>query len=151
MSNNPEGVFVRASTPDDALIIQQHASLSIEESHLYRGAASPLPHKQDDVSFVSGVGTTVFGSLVLSQLSETKWTISHVFVEQAAREIGLGDALVVHALKYLQSKNASWIGAQAQPGDRALKNLFERHGLVAQTILVGKSLSDPSTAEDAFQ
>ena len=30
--------------------------------------------------------------------------------------------------------------AHALPGDRAMKNLFERHGLVAQTIVVGKSL-----------
>jgi GNAT superfamily N-acetyltransferase len=74
-----------------------------------------------------------------------------VYVEPDAREIGIGDALVLHAIDFLRSQKATWIGAQAQPGDRALKNLFERHGLVAQTIIVGRPVIDPSTEVDASQ
>ena len=44
------------------------------------------------------------------------------------------------AKKELQLKNATWLQSSALPGDRAMKNLFERHGLVAQTIIVGKKL-----------
>jgi hypothetical protein len=43
-------------------------------------------------------------------------------------------------LRELQHKNVSWVQSSALPGDRAMKNLFERHGLVAQTIIVGKKL-----------
>lgn len=148
MSNSPN-VFVRAALQSDDAVIQRHVTESQAEAREYRGSVVPVQLKQDDVSFVAGVGDTVFGSLVLSRISNSEWTISHVFVEKAAREIGIGDALVINALTFLETQNASWIGAQAQPGDRALKNLFERHGLVAQTIIVGRKLSDPSTAVDA--
>jgi len=66
--------------------------------------------------------------------------IHHVFVVPDAREIGLGDALVLHLLDELRGLGVSHVSAHALPGDRAMKNLFERHGLVAQTIVVGKSL-----------
>ncbi len=148
VSNSPN-VFVRAALQSDDAVIQRHVTESQAEAREYRGSVVPVQPKQDDVSFVAGVGDTVFGSLVLSRISNSEWTISHVFVEKAAREIGIGDALVINALTFLETQNASWIGAQAQPGDRALKNLFERHGLVAQTIIVGRKLSDPSTAVDA--
>ena len=151
MSISPNVVFVRAALQSDDAVIQRHAAQSQAEARDYRGVIAPVRQKRDDASFVAGVGDTVFGSLVLSKVSNSEWTIAHVFVEKAAREIGIGDALVVRALTFLETQNATWIGAQAQPGDRALKNLFERHGLVAQTISVGRKLSDPSTAGDASQ
>jgi hypothetical protein len=40
----------------------------------------------------------------------------------------------------MTKRNAAWVQSSAMPGDRAMKNLFERHGLVAQTIIVGKKL-----------
>jgi ribosomal protein S18 acetylase RimI-like enzyme len=112
---------------------------------------APADSRGNSVSFVAGVGSTVFGSLVLNQTEGSRWTLTHVYVEPNAREIGIGDALVLHAIDFLRSQKATWIGAQAQPGDRALKNLFERHGLVAQTIIVGRTVIDPSTEVDASQ
>lgn len=125
--------------------------MSQREALDYRGFIPETAPSSRSVCFVAGVGTTVFGSLELSQNSTDSWTITHVFVEKEAREIGIGDALVQHAVAFLQLEKATWIAGQAQPGDRALKNLFERHGLVAQTILVGRSLNDPSTVVDASQ
>ncbi len=149
MTKNPDVVFVRSTTPDEIATIERHRELSQVESLSYRGSIATVPVGHRTASFVAGVGSTVFGSIVLSQDTDSSWLINHVFVEQEAREVGIGDALVLHALAFLKTQNAAWIGAQAQPGDRALKNLFERHGLVAQTILVGRSLSDPSTEERA--
>lgn len=147
----PIEIFVRASVPDDVLTISQHQRLSQDESTKYRGTLPPSAQGSRSLTFVAGVGSTVFGSLTLTELSPRCWNISHVFVEQEAREIGIGDALVVHALDILRNEDAEWCSGQAKPGDRALKNLFERHGLVAQTILVGRSLNDPSTEADASQ
>ena len=151
MTNSNNAVFVRESSAEDFSTIEHHHELSRAESAQYRGSVTPVTSGGRTVSFVAGVGNSVFGSLTLTQTGDTSWTIAHVFVEQQAREIGIGDALVLHALEFLKQETATWIGAQAQPGDRALKNLFERHGLVAQTILVGRSLNDPSTEVRASQ
>lgn len=151
MTNSPDVVFVRASTINDAATIERHREMSQVESASYRGFVPAIAPGESSITFVAGVGNTVFGSLSLTQQSTTSWSVLHVFVEPDAREIGIGDALVLHALAFLREQNATWLGAQAQPGDRALKNLYERHGLVAQTILVGRNLSDPSTEERASQ
>lgn len=151
MTNSPDVVFVRASTINDAATIERHREMSQVESASYRGSVPAIAPRERSITFVAGVGNTVFGSLSLTQQSTTSWSVLHVFVEPDAREIGIGDALVLHALAFLREQNATWLGAQAQPGDRALKNLYERHGLVAQTILVGRDLSDPSTEERASQ
>jgi ribosomal protein S18 acetylase RimI-like enzyme len=80
------------------------------------------------------------GSLVSRPGEASEWSIAFVFVDAACREIWIGDALVLACLRELQLKNVSWVQSSALPGDRAMKNLFERHGLVAQTIIVGKKL-----------
>ena len=80
------------------------------------------------------------GSLVSTPTETNTWSIEFVFVEAACREIGIGDALVLACLRELQRNKATWVHSSALPGDRAMKNLFERHGLVAQTIIVGKKL-----------
>lgn len=147
----PIEVFVRASASDDASTISSHHRLATDESTNYRGSLPTPAQGSRTLTFVAGVGNTVFGSLSLTELAPGRWNITHVFVEQEAREIGIGDALVLHALDVLRREKAEWCSGQAQPGDRALKNLFERHGLVAQTILVGRSLNDPSTEVDASQ
>ena len=134
-------IFVRHSTAKDEELVENHRHLSTQESSLYRGSISltatePLTR----IALVAGLGSTVMGSLVASQNSEDVWTIESVFVESACREIGIGDALVIACLNELRLKKATWVQSHALPGDRATKNLFERHGLVAQTITVGKLL-----------
>jgi ribosomal protein S18 acetylase RimI-like enzyme len=79
-------------------------------------------------------------SLSASGSKDSSVFIHHVFVMPEAREIGLGDALILHLIEDLRSLGVKHVSAHALPGDRAMKNLFERHGLVAQTIVVGKSL-----------
>jgi ribosomal protein S18 acetylase RimI-like enzyme len=143
-------VFVRDAQHIDAQIVLRHEQLSVQESAAYRGSIQ-LQQVTASRTWVAGWGTTIFGSLTVGETTPRCWHITCVFVEQQAREMGIGDALVQHALSQIAQVNGSWVGAQAQPGDRSLKNLFERHGLVAQTITVGKSLIDPSTEEHASQ
>jgi len=144
-------IFVRDSLPTDEATVVQHQSLASEESSKYRGAPFQTAPIGEIIVLVAGVGDTVLGSLRAVLTSTTSCQIHHVFVEQSAREIGIGDALLRHLIDQCKKSGITWVAASAQPGDRAMKNLFERHGLVAQTILVGKSLSDPSTAERASQ
>lgn len=71
--------------------------------------------------------------------------VTHVFVEEPARELGFGDAMLRTAIGQLEALGAEGIEATALPGDRETKNLFERCGLVARKITVYKSLTTASS------
>ena len=139
MSNTD--IFVRLSTAADSDAIENHIQLARAEASQYRGAGTSSPEQGPlSLNYVAGVGETIMASLSASGDKGTSVFIHHVFVIPEAREIGLGDALVLHLLEELRTLGAAHVSAHALPGDRAMKNLFERHGLVAQTIVVGKSL-----------
>ena len=142
-------IVVRVANDGDSATIAHHRDLAVAESAQYRGRPA-VPH-MSTLSYVAVVGDTVLGSLSVAIGPSKRATISHVYVERDAREIGLGDSLLSFAMRDLESRDITYLAASAQPGDRSLKNLYERHGLVAQTILVGRSLSDPSTEERASQ
>lgn len=134
-------IFVRPSQVDDAAILITHRELSRQEATQYRGSVpKPSADELPGFTLVAGVGSTVMGSLVATPIETNTWSIDFVFVEAKCREIGIGDALVLACLSELQNNKATWVQSSALPGDRAMKNLFERHGLVAQTIIVGKKL-----------
>lgn len=143
-------IVVRTSTANDESEIERHRSLSLEESRQYRG--TPLQASlEPSLSFVAIVGETIVGSLSVGFDANDIATITHVFVEPEARDVGVGDSLLRYTMHNLLARGITYLAASAQPGDRSLKNLFERHGLVAQTIIVGRTLSDPSTEEHASQ
>jgi ribosomal protein S18 acetylase RimI-like enzyme len=134
-------IFVRPASADDNAILLSHRELSRQEATQYRGSVlQPSTDGLPGFALVAGVGSTVMGSLVSAPNGTSIWSIEFVFVDAACREIGIGDALVIACLRELTQRNATWVQSSAMPGDRAMKNLFERHGLVAQTIIVGKKL-----------
>jgi len=134
-------IFVRVAEANDADVLNSHRELSKQEATQYRGSVMPASSTgSQGFTLVAGVGSTVMGSLVASPNSAGNWSIDFVFVEAMCRDIGIGDSLVLACLADLQHRNATWVQSSALPGDRAMKNLFERHGLVAQTIVVGKKL-----------
>lgn len=63
-----------------------------------------------------------------------------VYVTEGARELGLGEEMVRALVDWAGRSGATSIEAQALPGDRLTKNLFERVGLVARLITVSRSL-----------
>jgi len=136
-----------AQAADETSILQLRTRATVEGSQ-FRGL---VPVSEiGDISVLAEIGQSIVGYLSYSvQGSSANITSVHVHAE--AREVGIGDALVLFAISECEKANLQWISASAQPGDRDLKNLFERHGLVAQRIIVGKSLSDPSTEEHASQ
>ena len=134
-------IFVRTATAVDFTIVDDHRESSKQEATQYRGSILKTPvNVIPGFTLVAGVGTTVMGSLIAVPNDANNWSIEFVFVDTACREIGIGDALVLACLHELTQRNVAWVQSSALPGDRAMKNLFERHGLVAQTIIVGKKL-----------
>lgn len=142
--------WVRPALASDADVLERHRRQSETEGLRYRGALVDLRLEDGDfVTLVAGFGATVMASLTARRDPDHGWVIGRVFVEESAREVGLGDALLGEFLGSTARSGEDRVLAQAQPGDRATKNLFERHGLVARTILVGKVVSGPSSAADA--
>jgi hypothetical protein len=131
--------FVRTAVDNDAPEIAAHRSASLTESELYRGHVRNLSTTGVEFSLVAGFGSTVMASLT-AHIDSTQAVIQHVFVVSESREVGLGDSLIHGLMTELRSRGVKLVEAQALPGDRGMKNLFERHGLIAQTIIVGKSL-----------
>jgi GNAT superfamily N-acetyltransferase len=66
--------------------------------------------------------------------------IDQVYVAEEARELGFGDALVAAAMDWAREQGAELIEAETLPGDRNLKNLYERAGVTARLITVSKRL-----------
>lgn len=66
--------------------------------------------------------------------------IAELFVEEAARGVGVGSALMDWLQQWAVEQGCAGIGATVLPGDRASKNFFEGYGLVARAILVHRDL-----------
>jgi GNAT superfamily N-acetyltransferase len=72
--------------------------------------------------------------------------IAFVFVHEQARGIGIGEVLVDAALDWARESGCQGIDSWALPGDREVKNLFERSGLTARGIVVHRPLDGDSPA-----
>ncbi|NBR93173.1 MAG: hypothetical protein EBT46_06835 [Actinobacteria bacterium] len=57
-----------------------------------------------------------------------------------ARQVGVGDALVAAARATAVEHGCAWLDALALPGDRAIKNLYERNGLTARLLIASTRL-----------
>ncbi len=66
--------------------------------------------------------------------------IQEVFVDMEARDVGLGEVIMDHAIEWSRSKGASVLLGRAFPGDRATKNYFERFHITARLIEVSKKI-----------
>jgi GNAT superfamily N-acetyltransferase len=66
--------------------------------------------------------------------------IKQVFVDSSARQLGLGAMLIEHSEKIARESGCMVLEGLALPGDRDMKNLFERATMSAQLLIVGKNL-----------
>jgi GNAT superfamily N-acetyltransferase len=66
--------------------------------------------------------------------------VDRVYVLEPAREIGCGDALLAAAEAWARASGCAALEGVALPGDRETKNLYERAGVVARSIIVSKPL-----------
>ena len=68
--------------------------------------------------------------------------VEEVYVDPPARSVGVGEALLDGLLSAARELGARAIQSVALPGDRATKNFFETHGMVARSIMVHRWLDD---------
>lgn len=68
------------------------------------------------------------------------FTVERVYVRAQARELGFGDALVAAAMREAEAESCQYFEAVALPGDRETKNLYERAGIMARSIVVSRRL-----------
>jgi GNAT superfamily N-acetyltransferase len=73
--------------------------------------------------------------------------LTDLYVEPEAREVSVGEEMMNVVLRWCEAEGCRGIDAIALPGDRATKNFFERHGLVARAIVVHRPLGADTTEE----
>lgn len=66
--------------------------------------------------------------------------VSHVFVDPQARQLGIGAGLVGEIARVAKAKGCQTLDAVALPGDRKMKNLYERIGMPARLLIASKNL-----------
>lgn len=66
--------------------------------------------------------------------------VGELFVEPAAREVGVGEALVGAILAWAEDRGCVGLDATALPGNRAAKNFFETHGFTARSLTMHRPL-----------
>jgi GNAT superfamily N-acetyltransferase len=98
----------------------------------------------EDAVGAGGVEVAVIGDIVVGYLvshhAEQVAFIDDVYVTPDAREVGFGDALVAAAMSAGRAAGCGLIEGEALPGDRHVKNLYERAGITARLIVVSKAL-----------
>ncbi|MFV0315768.1 MAG: GNAT family N-acetyltransferase [Microthrixaceae bacterium] len=72
--------------------------------------------------------------------------LRELWVEPGARRIGLGSALLEAAIEVAVDRGCAGIESVALPGDRATKNFFEDHAMVARAIIVHRDLRPPDSS-----
>src|SRR3954465_2289031 len=64
--------------------------------------------------------------------------IDDLFVEEGARAIGLGEAMMDQLTAWCREQRCFGVDAVALPGHRATKNFFEESGLTARLLVMHK-------------
>lgn len=151
MTDGTDRISVRDADRDEIEVVRSHRRAAIAEAARYRGgdrlsAADDLlaratgPDGAGSIRLIAMFRSTVLGSLVASETAPGEWMVVHVHVIESGREAGAGDALMGELLRRLEAKGARWLAGRTLPGDREMKNLFERHGLTARLIEVGRRI-----------
>ena len=138
---------VREFTAADEVVLDELAALARESIREARGGARwiethPMPiwNDSDVVVLVADLDGVVIGYLAARMGSDQVMDVEEVFVLEQAREVGFGDALVEEIQRVARQRGAKRLEAEALPGDRDTKNLWERAGITARLITVSVDL-----------
>ena len=105
---------------------------------------APRNDRWEDAVGANGVEVAVIGDIIVGYLvsrhAEHVAFIEEVYITPEAREVGFGDALVAAAMAAGRAAGCAAIEGEALPGDRDVKNLYERAGITARLIIVSKAL-----------
>lgn len=94
------------------------------------------------VNEATGEEEAIVGYVVASLRDDTVPLVhvDQVYVHPDARELGFGDELIAAVIDYGRRAGATLIEAHTLPGDRDIKNLYERAGVTARLITVSKPI-----------
>ena len=67
--------------------------------------------------------------------------VDHLFVEEGARDVGVGEALMNELLAWFSAQGCDAADAAALPGNRQTKNFFESSGFSARLIVMHHRLT----------
>ncbi len=70
--------------------------------------------------------------------------VDDIFVEQEAREVGVGEAMMGDLVAWCDRQECAGMDAMALPGHRATKNFFEESGFTARKLVMHHRLHDES-------
>jgi ribosomal protein S18 acetylase RimI-like enzyme len=62
--------------------------------------------------------------------------IDDLYVEEGARSVGVGEALMAQLLDWFRARGCAGVDATALPGNRATKNFFEESGFTARLLVM---------------
>ena len=147
--------MIRHATLDDLAVIVELDATAREAVASQRGgriwlvehAPAKFLHADEliDHSWVGTVDEHVVGFLrcTLDDVPQhgLVCSVERVFVDENARELGFGDALLQQAIEHATNLGCVAIEGNALPGDRETKNLYERAGIVARKIIVSRPLN----------
>lgn len=158
--------FARLATFDDAVVVadlraEARAAVSgvrggrslIGKDRPEQVGSTLLGEALDGATDVLALVGTIDGAVVgfaLAQLEVTEAavriaTLAELWVTPEAREVGVGEELLGGVVTWAQSAGCVALDADALPGDRATKNFFEQHGLVARAIRVQRRFDETAS------
>jgi len=101
--------------------------------------------ERDDAHLVVGClddAPVGFGAALVETLTTGArlGVVTDLFVEEPAREVGVGEAVLDALVQFCSTAGCSSMDARALPGNRAAKNFFETHGFTARALVVHREL-----------
>jgi GNAT superfamily N-acetyltransferase len=69
--------------------------------------------------------------------------VDDIFVEEGAREVGVGEAMMGDLVAWCETQGCSGMDALALPGHRSAKNFFETSGFTARKLVMHHRLDAP--------
>lgn len=112
------------------------------------GADLADPHARVVVGTIDGtvMGYGVARVEVLADGSRLG-VIDDLFVEEGARGVGVGEAMIDDLVAWCLAQGVIGIDAMALPGHRATKNFFEGSGFTARQLVMHRPSSPPAAAD----
>ena len=105
--------------------------------------------RADDVHVIVGTideAVVGFAAVRLRELHDGTLigSVDDIYVMPDARGVGVGEAMMESLLRWASERGCHGVDSLALPGDRATKNFFESHGLVARAIVVHRRIAGAS-------
>jgi len=145
---------VRKAVEADALALQLLELEARDEVQHFRGHLALLGESIQVADRWSEIVASIQHSVLVAEvaqqvvayicaeidLTRAVCSVTQIFVDPQARQLGIGAHLVGKTANIARDCGCTRLDACALPGDRKMKNLFERVGMPARLIVVSTTL-----------